>query len=141
MHFQSPDSQLFEDTVRSELASLPPEAADRATRFAGLTAFLDLHPFDLPFVLRKRLALTLILHASAPWLIFDEPDLGQDEQTRIAIAGALGRLAENGYGVILVTHNDEFGASVSHSSISFADFQQGENKTPEFSDRYSQKST
>jgi energy-coupling factor transport system ATP-binding protein len=117
LHFQSPDSQLFESTVRDEINSLPATAANAATRFAGLDSFLDQHPFDLPFVLQKRLALTLILNTSAPWLIFDEPTLGQDEDARAAIGHALRKLAAAGHGVILISHNSEFSYSFSDEEL------------------------
>lgn len=117
LHFQSPDSQLFEATVRDELHPLPPPTAEAATRFAGLQGFLAHHPFDLPFVLRKRLALTLILHTSAPWLIFDEPTLGQDEHSRAAISTALRRLATAGHGLIIISHNAEFAQSSSDEEL------------------------
>lgn len=117
LHFQSPDSQLFDDTVGKELSSLPLATAEKATHFAGLSCFLDHHPFDLPFVLRKRLALTLILHTSAPWLIFDEPTLGQDEQSRMVLSSAFRKLAESGYGIILVSHNEMFANLVADKTI------------------------
>ncbi len=117
LHFQSPDSQLFESTVRDELQSLPTPAAMAAARFAGLEGFLGQHPFDLPFVLRKRLALTLIFHTSAPWLIFDEPTLGQDETARIALGQSLRKLAKAGYGIILISHNQEFACSYSDEEV------------------------
>ncbi len=117
LHFQSPDSQLFETTVRDELHFLPAGQAQAACQFAGLGSFLDQHPFDLPFVMRKRLALTLILHTSAPWLIFDEPTVGQDEDARAAIGHALRKLAKADHGVILISHNAEFAQSVSDKEI------------------------
>jgi energy-coupling factor transporter ATP-binding protein EcfA2 len=120
LHFQSPDSQLFADTVRDELNSLPANAAKNAAHFAGLDSFLDHHPFDLPFVLRKRLALTLILHTSAPWLIFDEPTLGQDEHAQSTLKSAFQKLAEKGYGVILISHHDDFAISTANKKFSLS---------------------
>ena len=117
LHFQSPDSQLFEDTVRAELGSLPSAISKSAARFAGLGGFLNEHPFDLPFVLRKRLALTLILHTAAPWLIFDEPTLGQDEQSRIVLSSAFQSLAKCGYGIIIISHNENFADHVASETI------------------------
>lgn len=117
LHFQSPDSQLFADTVRAELDSLPSTIPKNAARFAGLDGFLDEHPFDLPFVLRKRLALTLILHTAAPWLIFDEPTLGQDEQSRMVLASAFRSLAKSGYGIIMVSHNEKFAENLTNEAI------------------------
>jgi energy-coupling factor transport system ATP-binding protein len=117
LHFQSPDSQLFESTVSDELKSLPTESALAATRFAGVAGFLNQHPFDLPFALRKRLAVALILHSSAPWLIFDEPAIGQDQNSRGAIGKALRKLAVAGHGVILISHDAEFAKSFSDEEV------------------------
>jgi energy-coupling factor transport system ATP-binding protein len=122
LHFQSPDSQLFEDTVRAELASLPADSIERGARFAGVAEFLNQHPFDFPFVLRKRLALTLILHTSAPWLIFDEPTLGQDEHSRAVLSSAFRRLAQTGHGIIFVSHNDKFAYSVADAELNIFHF-------------------
>jgi energy-coupling factor transport system ATP-binding protein len=106
LHFQNPDAQLFGEPVRNELSSLPPSLREAAALFAGLIPFLDTHPFDLPFVLRKRLALTLIFHTVAPWLIFDEPTVGLDEEAQSIIAACIDRLASAGYGVIFISHNE-----------------------------------
>jgi energy-coupling factor transport system ATP-binding protein len=128
LHFQSPDSQLFEDTVRAELGSLPSALSKNAARFAGLGGFLDEHPFDLPFVLRKRLALTLILHTTAPWLVFDEPTLGQDEQSRIVLASAFRKLADKGYGIILISHHSDFAVSIADEELDLLRFTDAKNK-------------
>lgn len=125
LHFQSPDSQLFESTVRDELKSLPAPTALAAARFAGLEGFLEQHPFDLPFVLRKRLALTLVFHTSAPWLIFDEPTLGQDETTRTALGHSLRKLAIAGHGIILISHNSEFAQSFSDEELNLGKIANG----------------
>ena len=125
LHFQSPDSQLFESTVGDELDSLSTDAKQAAVRFAGLDGILTHHPFDLPFVLRKRLALTLILNTTSPWLIFDEPTLGQDEDARIAIGHALRKLAASGHGVILISHNSEFGQSFSDEELNLLQLTNG----------------
>ena len=125
LHFQSADSQLFESTVGAELKSLDADSKRAATRFAGLGAFLDQHPFDLPFVLRKRLALTVILHSSAPWLIFDEPVIGQDENSRSAIGKSLRKLAAAGHGVILISHNAEFARSFSDEELNLLNLECG----------------
>ena len=45
-----------------------------------------------------------------PWIMLDEPTVGQDRATRAALAGAIGRLAALGHGVVFITHDDEFAA-------------------------------
>ena len=92
--------------MRNELATLTSSRREEASIFAGLDGFLDTHPFDLPFVLRKRLALTLIMHTEAPWLIFDEPTIGLDAESQAVVASCMERLASAGYGVIFISHNE-----------------------------------
>ena len=52
------------------------------------------HPNELPFVLKKRLGIALAVLAGKPWLIFDEPTLGQDEQ----FPSRIGRIYPTGFG-------------------------------------------
>jgi len=105
LHFQNPDTQLFGTSVTGEIETLPRERRASALSFAGLNAVQRRHPFDLPFVLRKRLALTLTLHANAPWLIFDEPTVGLDQAGQRAVCAALIKLKQSGYGILLISHN------------------------------------
>jgi len=108
MHFQNPDSQLFADSVERELVDLPMPARRAAAAFAGTNSQLTEHPFDLPFVLRKRLALSAVAHLSKPWFIFDEPTLGQDALASDEIVKMLRRMAEGGSGVVVISHSAEF---------------------------------
>jgi energy-coupling factor transport system ATP-binding protein len=83
-HFQNPSLQLFSRTVEHELArSFDPTAT--AARF-GLNGDAKNHPLDLPFVLRKRLALAAAIDRPARFLILDEPSLGQDSEAFAAIS-------------------------------------------------------
>jgi len=105
LHFQNPDTQLFGTSVAGEIETLPSECRASALTFAGLETFQGKHPFDLPFVLRKRLALTLTIHAKSPWLIFDEPTVGLDRAGQNAACTALIKLKQAGYGILLISHN------------------------------------
>ncbi|MBL9151852.1 MAG: ATP-binding cassette domain-containing protein [Verrucomicrobiales bacterium] len=105
LHFQNPDTQLFGTSVAGEIETLPPERRASALAYAGLRTFMGTHPFDLPFVLRKRLALTLTLHANTPWLIFDEPTVGLDRAGQKAVCEALIKLKKAGFGILLISHN------------------------------------
>ena len=105
LHFQNPDTQLFDVSVAKEIQTLPSEIRASAIQFGGLQGCEDTHPFDLPFVLRKRLALSLILHSTAPWLIFDEPTVGLDWTSQQKVCKALNKLKLAGYGVMLISHN------------------------------------
>jgi energy-coupling factor transport system ATP-binding protein len=111
-HFQRADDQLFESSVRMEVATLPSDLREQAIGFGSLDSQMDSHPFDLPFVLRKRLALSVVLPLQTPWLIVDEPTLGQDDENRAELAKALKAIAATGRGVLLITHDDSFAESV-----------------------------
>lgn len=113
IHFQNPDIQLFESTVEKEICSLPIHARGSAVQFAGLQGHLQTHPFDLPFVLRKRLSLACTLFSEAPWLVFDEPTLSLDSHSRAVLVECLERLALHDRGVMLISHNEDFVESIS----------------------------
>jgi ABC-type polar amino acid transport system ATPase subunit len=52
-----------------------------------------------------------------PWLIFDEPTIGQDHTTRTELAFAIGHLCSLGYGVIFVTHDEDFARLLPHQLL------------------------
>ncbi len=113
-HFQNPDVQLFCTTVEQEIMiGMPDERLSRGGRGAFLDALLNIfglnglagaHPLDLPFVLRKRVALAATLAMGRPWIILDEPTLGQDEASADGIIRLVAALCSRGYGVIVISH-------------------------------------
>jgi energy-coupling factor transport system ATP-binding protein len=113
-HYQHPDSQLFATTVREEVALSVRKSRSgfdytpSLLSLFGLESMANEHPLGLPFVLRKRIALAVTLGMGRPWVILDEPTLGQDEANCDALAQILRRAAEQGQGVIVITHSDEF---------------------------------
>jgi energy-coupling factor transporter ATP-binding protein EcfA2 len=115
-HFQNPDFQLFSTTVWGETLAGPKaigcpevEAANRSrhvlTQMAIPDDLLGKHPLDLPFTLRKRVAVAAAISSGAPWLVLDEPSLGQDSRNTSAIAALIQGLARAGTGVILISHS------------------------------------
>lgn len=115
-HFQNPDVQLFETTVLGELLAstrhLSPACREPRARLCahafGLEHVTAVHPLDLPFVARKRLALAATFAMGSPWLILDEPTLGQDAFALSSIADLVRTYAGAGGGVIVITHSEEF---------------------------------
>jgi energy-coupling factor transport system ATP-binding protein len=115
-HFQNPDFQLFSTDVLGEVASGPratgcpeAEALDRSrhalAQMAIPEALYRRHPLDLPFALRKRVAVAAAISSGAPWLVLDEPSLGQDCHNTSAFAILIRAVAEAGTGVILISHS------------------------------------
>jgi ABC-type transporter Mla maintaining outer membrane lipid asymmetry ATPase subunit MlaF len=84
---------------------------------------LDAHLYELPLAARKRLSWLWPLSGALPWAMFDEPSVGQDAQTRLQLAAAIARLATLGYGVLFVTHDDDFAARIPHRVMALGDKQ------------------
>jgi len=117
-HFQNPDLQLFSTSVDEEVVAGPRalgvearesvRRAEAILRAFGLCGVRREHPLDLPFVLRKRLAMAATLAMGCPWTILDEPTLGQDDVASEALARIIESILAAGAGVILITHSRWF---------------------------------
>jgi energy-coupling factor transport system ATP-binding protein len=117
-HAQNPDLQIFSTTVEDEVYAGPRAArysnvecsrlAEAMMKTFGLSRVREEHPLDLPFVVRKRVALAAVLAAATPWVVLDEPTLGQDESSSIAIAKITQTLLDAGTGVIVISHSAWF---------------------------------
>src|SRR5262249_40842900 len=130
---QNPDHQwcgatLTEDLARRRraLARYPEITAPDDAMCAAFAAHLgapslDAHLYELPLAARKRLSWLWAFSGAMPWIMFDEPTVGQDRATRDALGAAIGRLATLGYGVLFITHDDEFAAAIPHRALRLAD--------------------
>jgi energy-coupling factor transport system ATP-binding protein len=130
---QNPDQQwcgatLREDMTRRRKVLRGGAAADRLaeTRVARLAealggVSLDAHLYELPLAARKRLSWTWPFAGVHPWIMLDEPTVGQDRATREALARHLALMCAHGYGVMFVTHDDEFAALMPHRGVLIAD--------------------
>ncbi|WP_455284136.1 ABC transporter ATP-binding protein, partial [[Eubacterium] cellulosolvens] len=114
--FQSPDHQLFCNTVFDELmfgpkqlGLVPRQAEDEARRIMeamGLSPWEHEHPFFLGKGQRRRLAVGSVLSIDPEILIVDEPTTGQDwrgSKEMMALFDQLNR--DRGKTVIVITHN------------------------------------
>ena len=84
---------------------------------------LDAHLYVLPLAARKRLSWLWPLAGALPWVMLDEPSIGQDVTTRLALAAAIDRLTTLGYGVLFVTHDDDFADRIPHRVLAIGDMQ------------------
>lgn len=115
--FQYPEYQLFEETVRADIAfgpknqKLPPEeVSDRvlqAASFVGLPQnLLDVSPLELSGGQKRRVAIAGVLAMDPELLILDEPTSGLDPQGREELLENLFRWrADRGRAILLVTHD------------------------------------
>ena len=116
--FQNPDDQLFERTVRDEVAFGPrvmgrpretvQAAVDRALDLCGLAGQASTHPHDLVLAERKWVTIASALAADPPVVVLDEPTLGQDWAGRERLRTLVRALAGQGRLVLVVTHDIDF---------------------------------
>ncbi len=99
-HFQNPDYQLFASTVKTQMDSLNSSAM---ARYYGFGDKLETHPLDLPYALKKRVAVASTLLRQSNLTILDEPTLGQDA---IYVAALLKNLS--GIMCLTISHSQSF---------------------------------
>lgn len=116
---QYPEYQLFDETVRADIAYGPrnmglddAEIAVRvaeAASFAGVDAsLLDKSPFELSGGQKRRVAIAGVMAMRPEILVLDEPAAGLDPRGREDIFEGLARYrAEGGATVIVVSHSME----------------------------------
>lgn len=124
MVFQYPEYQLFEETVRRDIAfgprnmGLSEEEIERRVRraatFAGLREeLLEVSPFDLSGGQKRRAAIAGVMAMEPEVLVLDEPTAGLDPRGREQLLSRIVRYArENGTTVLLVSHSMEDVAAV-----------------------------
>src|SRR5215211_8329850 len=130
---QNPDHQwcgatLAEDITRRHRALaacsevMPPSDALLAAmaRKLGIRD-LDQLLYELPLAARKRLSWLWPFSGAMPWLMLDEPTIGQDRDTRTGLAAIICHLCQLGYGTIVVTHDDDFAAGIPHQPLHIED--------------------
>ena len=116
---QYPEYQLFDETVREDIAFGPKNmgltgseleaAVEEAARFAGLSPeLLDKSPFELSGGQKRRVALAGVIAMKPDMLVLDEPAAGLDPGARREILGRIKAYRkESGKGVIIVSHSME----------------------------------
>lgn len=116
---QYPEYQLFEETVRADIAfgprnmKLPPEEIEarvsEAAAFAGVDpALLEQSPFDLSGGQKRRVAIAGIMAMRPEVLVLDEPAAGLDPQGRRDIFGGIRAYNQKtGATVLIVSHSME----------------------------------
>jgi len=123
---QNPDQQWCGATLREDLArrraaltnrgdadALADDRVAELARDLGVPS-LDQHLYELPLAARKRISWLWPFAGAHPWIMLDEPTVGQDDDTCRELARTLEALCSAGYGVVFVTHDDAFASAVPH---------------------------
>ncbi|MDM8084903.1 ATP-binding cassette domain-containing protein [Cellulomonas cellasea] len=129
MAFQHPEHQFLTRSVRAELAYGPqaaglPDAsaiADRALLDLGLRGLAEQDPFRLSGGQQRRVSLAAIAVCDHDVLLADEPTFGQDRLTGALVARTLRRLADEGRGVVVVTHDLRLAAALADEVVVLRD--------------------
>ena len=116
---QYPEYQLFDETVREDIAFAPKnlglseeeiaERVNEAAKLTGLTEdLLDKSPFELSGGQKRRAAIAGIIAMRPEVLVLDEPAAGLDPRGRREILGSLREYVnKNNASIILVSHSME----------------------------------
>ncbi len=121
--FQHADQQLFERTVRRDVAFGPQRlglgdgGVERALGELGLLGGAESHPYDLPAPARKLVALAGVLAMEPGVLVLDEPTAGLDRAGRDRVIAALRRRSVDGVTVVVVSHDLAFVAEVAERIV------------------------
>ncbi len=131
--FQYPEYQLFEETVREDIAFGPrnmglseEEIARRvetAASFCGIDAdMMEKSPFDLSGGQKRRVAIAGIMAMDPEVLVLDEPAAGLDPMGREEILGGIRSYQRTrGNTVVIVSHSMEDMANYSDEIIVMKD--------------------
>ncbi len=128
--FQNPDDQIFNQTVRAEIEYMPryfkfpeKEIEDRvkyAVELSGIEKFLKINPYDLPFPVRKFVAIAAVIVSRPKYIILDEPTAGQDKHGLDILSSMIDRLQKDGVTIITITHDMEFAVNNFHRIVAMA---------------------
>ncbi|UDF13004.1 ATP-binding cassette domain-containing protein [Antiquaquibacter oligotrophicus] len=120
--FQDPEHQFLARTVRDELLFGPrllgyPDAdleaiADDLLARLRLERLQRANPFTLSGGEKRRLSVATVLATKPRMLVLDEPTFGQDRTTWIELVGLLNTLADDGTGIVAITHDAELVDSI-----------------------------
>jgi energy-coupling factor transport system ATP-binding protein len=116
--FQNPDDQIFNQSVKAEIEYMPryfklpeKEIKDRvnyAVELTGIKDFVKINPYDLPYPIRKFVAIAVVIATRPKYIILDEPTAGQDRHGLDLLSNLIGRLQADGVTLLTITHDMEF---------------------------------
>jgi energy-coupling factor transporter ATP-binding protein EcfA2 len=118
--FQNPEVQIFNPTVREEIAFGPRNigltgaaleaVVEAALRQFGLEHLADTPPAVLSFGTRRLVALAGIAAMNTPILVLDEPTAGLDAGGQTRVMAWLTERHSSGATILLITHDMELAA-------------------------------
>jgi energy-coupling factor transport system ATP-binding protein len=123
---QRPESVLFRDTVRQEIATTlewqgrSEDPEDLMAAFGLPEAILEDHPRDLSAGQRQLVAIAAVAATGAPVLLLDEPSRGLDADSKQHLITFLRTYVAGDRAVMLATHDVELAALIATRVIMLA---------------------
>jgi energy-coupling factor transport system ATP-binding protein len=122
---QDPDSILFKDSVRDEVAATlrwsgRDESPDVVLQQLGLDELAEHHPRDLSAGERLLVATAATVATGAAVLLLDEPTRGLDVASKTRLASFLRERATHGKATVFATHDVELVAEVATRVVMIA---------------------
>ncbi len=120
---QNPKSLFAHETVLDDLNEMTDDDKfiSEIADICGITHFLNSHPYDLSGGEIQRAALAKVLLSKPDILLLDEPTKALDAHFKIRLGELLKSLAENGTGIIMVSHDIDFCAKYGDRAAMFFD--------------------
>ncbi|MGH8970602.1 MAG: ABC transporter ATP-binding protein [Actinomycetes bacterium] len=124
---QVPGDLLYGESVGEECETADRDAGAARGSCALLLARLapeveaGAHPRDLSEGERLALALAVVLTASPPLVLLDEPTRGLDYTAKARLSATLRAFAADGHAVVLATHDVELAADVADRTVVLAE--------------------
>lgn len=119
--FQAPEQQIFNATVRNEIAFGPAQSGlsaeaqqrriDAAVQRTDLGAVLDTHPLDLDAAMRRFVAVASVIACQPDLMLFDEAQRGLDATRRALLGRIIADEKSAGRAIVLVCHDMDFVAA------------------------------
>ncbi len=116
--FQNPDDQIFHNIVYEEIeygAKVQKFDADKKSKLVrdaiellGLEAYINDHPYSLPYSIRKLVTVASVVAMNSDVIILDEPTAGQDSHAIKMLGTLIKELKARGKTVIVITHDMDF---------------------------------
>ena len=116
--FQNPDEQIFNSTARKEIEYMPRyyklseeevrERVDHAVEICDIEKYMETNPYEIPYPIRKFVAIAAVIASRPKYIILDEPTAGQDLHGTKVLSEMVDTLTKEGMTVITITHDMEF---------------------------------
>ena len=116
--FQNPDEQIFNNTARKEIEFMPRyyklseeeirQRVDYAVDVCNIEKYMETNPYEIPYPIRKFVAIAAVIASRPKYIILDEPTAGQDLHGTEVLGKMVDRLTKDGITMITITHDMEF---------------------------------